>query len=93
MSPDSQFRKTLYDPLKRIIQESFGPSRNPNNFHASTYDDINALVAALKLAGSDNRDAIRDALEKVRVPVFSALLHPPRKITTGQRLIPWFPWS
>jgi len=91
MSPTSEFRKTLYDPLKRIIQEHFGPSRNPNNFHASTYDDINALVAAIKLAGSDNRDAIRDALEKVRVPGFLGTFAPTPQDHYGSAVDPMVP--
>jgi len=91
MSPDSQFRKTLYDPLKRIVQEHFGPSRNPNNFHASTYDDINAVVAALRLAGSDNRDAIRDALEKVRVPGFLGVFAPTPQDHYGSAIDPMVP--
>jgi len=91
MSPTSEFRKTLYDPLKRIIQEHFGPSRIPNNFHASTYDDINALVAAIKLAGSDNRDAIRDALEKVRVPGFLGTFAPTPQDHYGSAVDPMVP--
>lgn len=91
MSPDSQFRKTLYDPLKRIIQEHFGPSRNPNNFHASTYDDVNALTAALKIAGSDDRDAIRDALEKVRVPGFLGTFAPTPQDHYGSAVDPMVP--
>jgi len=70
MSPDNSFRKNLYDPFKRMMQEAYGQSKVPNMFHASTYDDINGLAAALRLAGSDNRDALRDALEKTNVPGF-----------------------
>lgn len=76
MSPSSSYRKVLYDPLKKMMQDYFGPSKIPNNFHASTYDDINGLVAAIKLAKSDNRDAIRDALEKVNVPGFLGTFAP-----------------
>ena len=85
MSPTSQFRKTLYDPLKKTIQDHYGPSRIPNNFHASTYDDINAVVAAIKLAGSDNRDAVRDALEKINIPGFLGNFAPTPKIITELR--------
>jgi branched-chain amino acid transport system substrate-binding protein len=91
MSPASQFRKTLYDPLKKTIQDYFGPSKNPNNFHASTYDDINALVAALKLAGSDNRDALRDALEKVSVPGFLGTFAPTPQDHYGSPVDPMIP--
>lgn len=70
MKPDHPFRKTLYDPFKKMMQDAYGPTKVPNMFHASTYDAFMGLIGALKLAGSDNRDAIRDALEKVNVPGF-----------------------
>jgi branched-chain amino acid transport system substrate-binding protein len=91
MSPTSQFRKTLYDPLKKIIQDFYGPSRMPNNFHASTSDDINALVAALRLAGSDSRDAIRDSLEKVHVPGFLGTFAPTPQDHYGSPVDPMVP--
>jgi branched-chain amino acid transport system substrate-binding protein len=91
MSPTSQFRKTLYDPLKKVIQDYFGPSRMPNNFHASTYDTVNAIAAALKLAGSDNRDAVRDALEKVRVPGFLGVFAPTPQDHYGSAVDPMVP--
>jgi branched-chain amino acid transport system substrate-binding protein len=91
MSPTSQFRKTLYDPLKKIIQNHFGPSKSPNNFHASTYDDLNALVAALKTAGSDNREAVRDAIEKVSVPGFLGTFAPTPQDHYGSPVDPMVP--
>lgn len=70
MSPDDPFRKNLYDPFKKMLQETWGPSKQPNLFHTSTYDCIAAAIAAAKLAKSDNRDAIRNALEKINIPGF-----------------------
>jgi branched-chain amino acid transport system substrate-binding protein len=70
MKPDNPFSKTLYDPLKKMMQDTYGPSKVPNLFHASTYDGLQGLIAAIKLAKSDDRAAIRDALEKVNAPGF-----------------------
>ena len=70
MTPDTPFRKNLYDPFKKMMQDAYGQSKVQNMFHASTYDVIIGVAAAIKLAGSDNRDAIRDALEKINVPGF-----------------------
>ncbi len=91
MSPDHPFRKILYDPFKKMMQDFYGPSKIPNNFHASTYDDINGLVAAIRLAGSDNRDAIRDALEKVNVPGFLGTFAPTPQDHYGAAKDPMIP--
>jgi branched-chain amino acid transport system substrate-binding protein len=37
-------------------------------FHAGPFDGMRVLVRALKTAGTDNRAALRDALEKIRIP-------------------------
>lgn len=91
MSPNNPYRKNLYDPLKKLIQDAYGPSKMPTLFHASTYDDIVALVAALKTASSDNRDAIRDALEKVNVPGFLGNFAPTPQDHYGARKDPMIP--
>jgi branched-chain amino acid transport system substrate-binding protein len=67
--PESHpFRKNLYDPAKRIIKNKYGSSREIVTFHTGPFDAMNVVVAALKLAGTDDREQLRDALEKVRVP-------------------------
>jgi branched-chain amino acid transport system substrate-binding protein len=67
--PESNaFRKTLYDPLKRLIRNKFGNSKEIVTFYTGPYDAMNVVVEAFKLAGTDNREQLRDALEKVRVP-------------------------
>ena len=64
--PDDTWRKTLYEPFKKIMQEKYGDGRPINVFHSVAHDDIKVVMEALKAAGSDDRAAIRDALEKVR---------------------------
>ena len=67
--PESHpFRKVLYDPLKQALKRKFGQSKEPGVFHAGPFDGMRILVEALKQAGTDDRAALRDALEKVRIP-------------------------
>jgi branched-chain amino acid transport system substrate-binding protein len=67
--PESNaFRKILYDPMKRVIRNKFGNSKEIVTFHTGPYDAMNVVVEALKLAGTDNREQLRDALENVKVP-------------------------
>ena len=79
MNPNDPFRKNLYDPFKENAAGDVGSSKQPNLFHTSTYDCIAAAVAAIKLAGSDDRDAIRDATERSTYQGSSVLSLLPRK--------------
>jgi len=65
--PDNDpMKRDVYEPLKKVLQEKYGKGLQPNIFHAVASDGIRAVLDAIKLAGSDDRAAIRDALEKVR---------------------------
>lgn len=66
LSPNDPYRKNIYEPFKKILQQRFGPSADVLLFHALGYDGIKVAIEALKIAGSDDRAALRDALEKVR---------------------------
>jgi branched-chain amino acid transport system substrate-binding protein len=66
LPPDESYRKNVYDPFKRLIKEKYGESRMLSVFHAVGHDAIRIAVAALQMAGSDDRAAIRSALEKVK---------------------------
>jgi branched-chain amino acid transport system substrate-binding protein len=70
MPADAPFRKNLYDPFKKFMKEAYGPSKEMNLFHTTAYDSMLAISEAIKTAGSDNRRAIRDALEKIRIEGF-----------------------
>jgi branched-chain amino acid transport system substrate-binding protein len=63
---DEPYRKNVYDPLKKMIKDKYGESRMLSVFHAVGHDAIRVAVAALQMAGSDDRAAIRNALEKVK---------------------------
>ena len=70
LAPEDPLRKVLYDPFKRLMQEKYGESKVINLFHATTYDGARAVIEALKLAGTDDRSALRNALEKIRFEGF-----------------------
>lgn len=67
ISPTDPFRKSVYEPFKKAFQDKYGKDRDVNVFHAGPPDAVNILVAALKIAGTDDRAALRDAIEKVRI--------------------------
>ena len=62
---DDPWRKNFYDPFKIALKEKYGKTA-VNTFHANGHDAMNIVIEALKIAGTDDRAAIRDALEKVR---------------------------
>ena len=66
LSADESYRKNVYDPFKKLIKDKYGESRMLSVFHAVGHDAIRIAVAALQMAGSDDRAAIRNALEKVK---------------------------
>jgi branched-chain amino acid transport system substrate-binding protein len=68
--PDNPLKKNVYEPLRQIMLEKFGKDAKPNIFHAVTSDGIRAAIEAIKIAQSDDRAAIRDAIEKVRFEGF-----------------------
>jgi branched-chain amino acid transport system substrate-binding protein len=70
LSPTVPFRKNIYDPFKKLLKDKYGPSKEVTVFHLGTHDGMTAIIAALKLAGTDERNAVRNAIEKVRVQGF-----------------------
>jgi branched-chain amino acid transport system substrate-binding protein len=66
LSANDPYRKNVYDPMKKIFQEKFKDAKSLNVFHVSPMDAIIMASMALKAAGTDNRAAVRDALEKVK---------------------------
>jgi branched-chain amino acid transport system substrate-binding protein len=67
LSPDDPYRRDLYEPFKKVLQAKYGPSARVTLFHTIGADGMYVAVEALKIAGTDDRSAIRDALEKVRL--------------------------
>jgi branched-chain amino acid transport system substrate-binding protein len=63
---DDPYRKNIYDPFMKQLKEKYGQHVKFNGFYGNGYDGITLVIEALKAAGTDNRAAIRDAMEKVR---------------------------
>jgi len=69
MPPEDPYRKNLYDPLMKAIQEKYGKTEW-NGFYRNGHDPIRIAIEGLKIAGTDDRAALRDALEKVKFKGF-----------------------
>jgi branched-chain amino acid transport system substrate-binding protein len=65
LSPDDPYRKNIYDPFQVALKEKYGRN-DVTSFHANGYDAMNMVVQALQIAGTDDRAALRNALEKVK---------------------------
>jgi branched-chain amino acid transport system substrate-binding protein len=61
---DDPWRKSVYDPFRKALMEKYRKSE-VTPFHANGYDAMRIVIEALKIAGTDDRAALRDALEKV----------------------------
>lgn len=64
LPPNDPWRKNLYDPFKKALKEKYGESE-VTGWYANGHDAMHMAIQALKIAGTDDRAAIRDALEKV----------------------------
>jgi branched-chain amino acid transport system substrate-binding protein len=59
------WRKNLYEPFKKIMQDKYG-NKPITVFQSVAHDAISIVLAALKAANSDDRAAIRNALETIK---------------------------
>lgn len=64
--PASDPYRKAYEPFKKLLKQTYGENKEINIFHAVCYDGAMVAVEALRLAKTDDRAALRDALEKVR---------------------------
>jgi ABC-type branched-subunit amino acid transport system substrate-binding protein len=60
------WRKNLYEPFKKIMREKYGP-KPITVFHSVGRDAMEIVLKALSTAGSDDRAAIRNALETIKI--------------------------
>jgi branched-chain amino acid transport system substrate-binding protein len=65
LSANDPYRRNLYEPFKKLMKEKY-PDRPIMVFHSVAHDAIRIVIEALKAAGSDDRSAIRNALETVK---------------------------
>ena len=73
LPPNDPYKKNTYEPFKKIMKEKYGESKVVTLFHGLGHDGASIAIEALKVAGSDSRPAIRNALETVR---YSGLIAP-----------------
>jgi branched-chain amino acid transport system substrate-binding protein len=65
LAPSDPWRKNLYEPFKKIMRDKYG-DKPIMVFHSVAHDAIHIVIEALKTAGSDDRNAVRNALESVK---------------------------
>jgi branched-chain amino acid transport system substrate-binding protein len=70
MAPDDPFRKGVVEPVKKLMQAKYGPTKDVTLFHGSFWDGIMGAVEAMKIAPTIDRASIRDSLEKVKFDGF-----------------------
>jgi branched-chain amino acid transport system substrate-binding protein len=70
MAPDDPYRRDVYEPIKKLMQEKYGPTKRVTLYHGSSHDALKASIEAMKAAKEMDSASIRDALEKIRVEGF-----------------------
>lgn len=92
MSPNDPYRKNVYEPVKKIMQAKYGPTKEVTLFHGSSYDAIMGVVAALNMiAPNITKDALRDAIEKVKIEGFLGVFGPTPQDHQGAHVDPMRP--
>jgi branched-chain amino acid transport system substrate-binding protein len=76
MAPDDPFRKNVVDPVRKMMQAKYGPTKQVTLFHGSFWDGIMGAVEAMKIAPTIDRASIRDGLEKVKFDGFLGIFSP-----------------
>jgi branched-chain amino acid transport system substrate-binding protein len=66
LAPGDPYRKDLYDPFNKLLKAKYKDLREANIFHTLAYDGIKVAIEAIKAAGTTDRAAVRDGLEKIR---------------------------
>ena len=64
LPPNDPWRTAIFDPFKKALKEKYGKEWEAS--YANGFDAFNIAMEALRIAGTDDRTAIRDALEKVK---------------------------
>jgi branched-chain amino acid transport system substrate-binding protein len=72
LSADNPYRKNVYEPFLRDLRDKFGKDKQFDAWGGVAHDGIRLVIEALKLAGTDERNALRNAMEKVQFKGFLA---------------------
>jgi branched-chain amino acid transport system substrate-binding protein len=65
VSPSDPWRKNIYDPFMKALKEKFDRTDYQAPY-GTAHEAVRIGMEALKIAGTDDRAALRDAIEKVR---------------------------
>ena len=65
ISSDDPYRKNIFDPFMKDLKERYGKEKEWHAMHGLGHDGFQMVINALKIAGTDDRAALRDAMEKV----------------------------
>lgn len=76
MAPNDPYRKNVWEPAERFMQEKYGPNKHVTMFHGSTFDGLRGIVEAMKMCRTVDPASVRDALEKVRMEGFIGTFAP-----------------
>jgi branched-chain amino acid transport system substrate-binding protein len=60
------YRAKVYEPAKKMFQEKFQDAKSLNVFHVSPIDAFTWYSLGVNLAKSTDKNAVRDAMEKVK---------------------------
>jgi branched-chain amino acid transport system substrate-binding protein len=92
MAANDPYRKNVYEPVKKIMQAKYGPSKEVTLFHGSSYDAIMAVVSSLNaISPNINKDSLRDAIEKTKVDGFLGVFGPTPQDHQGSHIDPMRP--
>jgi branched-chain amino acid transport system substrate-binding protein len=91
MAPGDPYRKNVFEPVKKMMQDKYGPTKEINLFHGSSYDALTGIFEALRLALTIERAAVRDAIEKVRTEGFLGPFAPTTTDHQGAHVDPMRP--
>lgn len=67
LPPDDPYRKNFYDPFITLLRKKYGPNKPYNSFQGNGVTSYQILLAALNKAKTDDRTALRDAIESISI--------------------------
>ncbi len=71
LPPDDAYRKTYYDPFMVLLRKKYGPTKEFKSFHGHGATAIAMVLAILNKAKTDDRAALRDAVETLSIDTMS----------------------
>lgn len=76
MAPNDPYRKNVWEPAEKFMQDKYGPNKHVTMFHGSTFDALRGITEAMKMCRNVDSASVRDALEKVKIEGFLGTFAP-----------------